>query len=1140
MGRRGRGGAATPWIPEGDSGWEFGTNQNPCHKAEEDYAARVASVPEAERAERSFVFVTSRNWPRKKEWVSGKRAAGDWKTVRAFDASDLEQWLEQSIPAQMWFAEKIGMSTDGFETLDGCWKRWAEASEPKMTPAMFETSIITHRSTFKTWLDKPSECPFVVAADSRDEALAFLSCLFQEEGISKSQDLAAVFESVATLRKLVASSARFIPIVHTEEAERELGAAYRRLHCIVIRHRSAVDSKPDISLDLLNRDAFEKALATMGIKNDAADRLARESGRSPTILRRRLSRIPAIKTPRWAADNTIAMSLIPMTLVGTWHAKSKADQEIVSFWGNRSYQKIEENIALLLQLDDCPVWCTGQYRGVASKVDALFAINRYMTENDLAHFFLLAKYVLSEAVPALDLSESEIWAAELYGKVCNHSAVLREAICETLVILSIHGNDLFQDRLGIDVEDRVSSLIRSLLTPLTLDKLLSHDKDLPHFAEAAPDEFLDLLEADLHQSKIIFDLLKPADGGPLGRGCLRSGLLWALECLAWEHLGRVSLILAQLSEATIDNNLTNNNKPITSLMGIYRSWMPQTAASLEDRMQSLEMLTNQFPGIGWTICIAQLNTDPQVMIPAYRPRWRSNTSGVGQSVVPTEIGESSMRKALGLVLAWPEQDQRTLGDLVEHLRFRWISDEDQNSVWDLIDAWADAETDDSAKADLRERIRRFAFTRHGCRSNLNDATRDRAHEAYEKLRPIDPVVRHTWLFAGQWVHESASEFESEDLDYSERDERIRVLRASAMKEIWSEHGLNGVMRLLSDSGTPHVVGYALGQSITDAKVRNEILRQCLSIVGELENKVDGCIGGFLSSGGDAVCDEILSIATEGADIDRIVRLFRCAPFGQDTWRLLDRYDKAIRDGYWQTVSPPWIRHSDAELLEIVDRLLEAKRPCTALHAVRLDWSRIETSRLKRLLLAVTTVDTGSTDHDRIGTYQVSTALAWLDGRTGVTPDEMVQLEFMYIETLEHSKHGIPNLERWVAESPIGFVQALALMSKRSDGGQDPQEWQTKNPEQRAGLSAAAYRLLRKISRIPGTEVDGKINAETLCAWIAEVQRALCGARTRKDRQRDDWSASLQIPARRRRFLALSPGLQSNAESFFPGYRCRFP
>ena len=195
--------AATPWISEGKSGWEFGANEDPRRKAEDDYAARLASVPAAERAERSFVFVTPRNWPGKAEWVEGKRAAGDWKAVRAFDASDLEQWLEQSISARMWFAEKLDMPTAGFETLDACWQRWAAASDPRMTPAIFEPSLSAYRDVFKEWLEKPSDRPFTVAADSREEALAFLSCMFEEDGIDTHwRDLAAVFESARTLRKL--------------------------------------------------------------------------------------------------------------------------------------------------------------------------------------------------------------------------------------------------------------------------------------------------------------------------------------------------------------------------------------------------------------------------------------------------------------------------------------------------------------------------------------------------------------------------------------------------------------------------------------------------------------------------------------------------------------------------------------------------------------------------------------------------------------------------------------------------------------------------------------------------------------------------------------------------------------------------
>jgi len=169
-------GAATPWVPEGKSYWEFGTDKRPAAKAERDYSARLSSVGPAERAISTFVFVTSRNWPGKSTWESQKNEAGDWKAVRAFDASDLEQWLEQSVPVQIWLAEQLAPPVSGCETLQQAWRRWANASEPHLTPEIFAPSITAYRDTFKTWLDKPSDKPFIVAADSRDEALAFLAC----------------------------------------------------------------------------------------------------------------------------------------------------------------------------------------------------------------------------------------------------------------------------------------------------------------------------------------------------------------------------------------------------------------------------------------------------------------------------------------------------------------------------------------------------------------------------------------------------------------------------------------------------------------------------------------------------------------------------------------------------------------------------------------------------------------------------------------------------------------------------------------------------------------------------------------------------------------------------------------------------
>ncbi len=1081
-------GTPNPWIPDGVSYWEFGTNKNPRGKAEKDYSNRLKSVDPADRANSTFVFVTPRNWHGKTKWENEKKETGDWKEVRAFDASDLEQWLEQAVPAQIWFAEQLGQPTSGYETLEWVWQRWANASEPHLTPEIFASSVAAYRDEFKRWLDKPSGKPFYVAADSRDEALAFLACLFDNEDFHQFKDRAAVFTSPETLKTLVASSVSFIPIVHSSDTERALGDAHRRLHCIVFRTRNAV-AKADITLDLLGDDAFTKALTAIGIERDKIERLARESGRSPTILRRRLSENTAIRMPEWARDDKTTKDLVPMALVGTWHAESEADREILSYVADRNYEEIEDDVMRLFRFDDSPVWAAGRFQGVTSKIDALFAIAERVISANLDRFFIAAEYVLSEFDPALDLPEEKRWAAALYGKKRNHSDALRESICDTLVILSVHGNNLFQSRLGINVEGRVEGLIQKLLTPLTLEKLLSHD--LPPFAEAAPGVFLNLIEEDLQsEDPIVFGLLKPVDRGSLSTPS-RTGLLWALECLAWkpQNLSRVSLILAQLSQQKIDDNWMN--KPGDSLQDIFRSWVPQTAASVGDRIKVLEMLIKRFPDIGWAICIAQIQSGSQIGIPSYRPHWRSDVSGAGQVVTCKEIYDFN-RKALDLLIAWPSHDEKTLGDLIESLSI--MAEKDQTKVWDLILEWSQ-NTTESAKAALRERIRCFAFSRWG-RRKLEEATRDRAREVYDSLRPHDPVLRHGWLFASGWVRESADEIE-EDFDYKKHAARIRRLRHDAITEIWTECGFQGVKELLADSDAADIVGYFMSSCITDVKPRIDFIKYCLSLDGDFQSKAEQCLQGFLISIEEDSCAGVLQATAKELSAEERVRLFVRAPFQASTWRLLDGYSEDIRAEYWRRVSPSVIQHTPAELTELIDCLLAVQRPRAAFHTVHMDFKDIETSHLKQLLREVATVNAEPEGDYLPESYSISEALASLDSRPGVTRDEMVKFEFMFFNPLKHSQHGIPNLKNQIVESPAFFVYMVARIYKRSDEGEDPPEWRIEDSRQRGAIASAAYHLLKEITKIPGTNDDGKIDGHALAAWIAEV-RQLCRNYARTD------------------------------------------
>ena len=204
------------------------------------------------RAETTFIFVTPRRWSGKASWVDNKKAKELWKDVRAYDASDLEQWLEQSLPAQAWFANERHIPAEHVRSLDKCWADWANVSTPPLSGALFDFAIEATKRTMLSRLSKPSEGPIVVAADSTEEALAFLAQLLDQRGgeeLASYRDRVLVFDQPGVLPRLAGGAPTFIPVVLTREVERELTPIAVSLYFIVVYPRNAVNTTPHIVLE---------------------------------------------------------------------------------------------------------------------------------------------------------------------------------------------------------------------------------------------------------------------------------------------------------------------------------------------------------------------------------------------------------------------------------------------------------------------------------------------------------------------------------------------------------------------------------------------------------------------------------------------------------------------------------------------------------------------------------------------------------------------------------------------------------------------------------------------------------------------------------------------------------------------------
>ncbi len=1098
----------TPWVPVGITGWEFGTNNQIKTKADGDFAKSVKAYDkdarQSERLNTTFIFVTPRRWPGKKVWEKEKNDLKLWKEVRAYDSDTLEQWLEQSLPGQAWFANETNIPANHVRSLDKSWDDWAEITSPPLVGTLFNAALETAKSKATAWLSKPATQPFIITADSAEEAVAFVSYLFSSESDEKlaaERDRVIVFDKKGILPRLMQGAQTFIPVVYTRDVERELAPYSSKIHSIVICPRNSSNADPDIVIEPTPYETFKQGLEEMGKNRDEISQLDNATGRSLTVLRRRLSNTPSVKTPEWAADKKIAESLVPFLFIGAWNSANETDREAMSLLANKPYEELERICQQLTQLNDAPVWSVGAFRGVVSKMDLLFAIEASITKDDLDRYYSFAQMVLGEDDPTLDLSEDQRWAAAIHGKVRKFSTAFRKGISETLVLLAVHGNKLFKHRKDIDTEVEASKMVRHLLpAPLKTRDLEMNNSDLPVYAEAAPETFLSIIEKDLQSNEpAALNLLRPVDSGIFGSSPSRTGLLWALESLAWnpETLTRVALILARLSEIEINDNWVN--KPINSLKSIFRSWMPQTAANHDQRISVIKILFNRYPHVAWRLCVSQFGRGGEVGDYNHKPQWRTDAYGFGEPFSTVGPAHQFIREMVEMALSRESYDLGMISDLVSRLDA--LSDTHQMQVWELITTWAKSASD-ADKALLREKLRTTCLSRRAAKrakkNNSTTALSQKARDVYLALEPSDLLNKHAWLFQNGWVDESYDEIHDDDeLDYQKRDERITQQRAEALREVYKKLGIKGIIALANQGKAAFQIGAIVATHVLDKEPLVTLLREALSAILVQQDDVyflKQLVGGAFRFTAEDKRESLVSAISETLTDEEKVQLLLLCQFNSKTWQLVSRLSAPAQEKYWNDVAPDWIisSNSDSEAIEAVNKLLKVNRPRAAFACIAFHPEKLQPKLLFDLLSTIAKGGKDQPGHYQLEEYHIQKAFEHINASNDLTLEQKAGLEFAYLDVLakkwDDNAPGIPNLERYVEMQPELFVQAVVWAYKRGDDGIDPPEYRVE-ADQIEARARNSYKLMDGIERIPGHNPRGELEAPRLAKWIKTVRDA---------------------------------------------------
>lgn len=1078
------------YVPQGETGWEITTQRtNITGKATSDYTKRTIEPLPLDPKNATYVFISTRPWPAKHEWVSERKLEANWKDVRAYDADDLVHWIEQTPSVGLWLATRLNKRPAGVRELSDVWDEWSRATEQPLSEDLVLSDRDQNSAEILRWL-RGGPSMLSLQANTAEEIVAFFHATLNM--LPKDASIAyrvrcVVATTTEAARALSDAPGPLILLMMEPEpglAKVLIDRGHYVLQCYDDRQVSQGDLR---ALERPSREGIVFALTKAGIQEAKADSLARECARNLTVLRRLMLSAPG-RLPRWANEPPSA-ALRAALLVGGWDDGSEADCERIAEVAGLPYDRVAADLAPLVGNFDSPLQKVGSTWRVKSPMDAWMLLASRLTSGDVSKFESVALAVLGAEDPRFSMSPEERWMAPFREIAPSYSGLLRQGVGQTLILLALWGEKAILAQGAKQSADRI---VRTLLAGANQARWWSLASDFRLLAEASPSEFLDALDESLKRDDQPLRALFVIDEGIGGGASHLCDLLWALESLAWSPalLTRVSRVLARLD--AIDNTPARYmNRPRNSLRSIFLLWGPQTFAPLATRLKTLDALRARESDAAWRLMLGILPRGHDSFTPSPTPRWRDFTPDkveeVSWSLINRGVLEISSRlisDAGSSAPRWAKLIKR-LPDLV-------------SGPVDVISELGAAEksiSDEASRMVLWEAIRR-SLSQHrqhpGAEWAMAEDVLGRLEGIYERFTPSDRFKRISWLFtSGAVVPRPSSGWENERRDLEE-------LRKQAADSLFREKGGGAVLELARQLEYPGMLGTALYDSGLSEPDLQALLEAALPNGNASEQEfARGLIAPSFHFKGKQWGEQLISKALDAAwGRSSVLAILLAIPSQEWTWGQAHRAGDEIEEDYWKAVPVFW-PSDQKDIGYAIGKLISVGRARAALaFAGRDTIAHLPTAMLVGLLNEAVTQPHEATADPNEGTmfqYYVEQIFKSLDERADLEDSVLALLEWKYLQVLEHSARPPKAILESLSKDPQMFVHMLTAAfapSEEYQGAEDAQE------QRSTSVARQAYRLLRVWNLVPGTQSDGSIDKNALSKWIVEVLRLA------KDRHRE--------------------------------------
>ena len=1069
----------TEYLPLGISLWEFGANKDIKGKANSDYEKRTKNPLGYDPKDCTFIFVTTRLFSKADEWIREKKEERIWKDVRVVNAEILEEWLEQCPSVSSWLSIKhLRKYPEGVRSTDDFWDEWSTGPNLKLTPEL----ILGGRQEEARQLFESASTPSIISIQgpSREEALAFIIIVFkasknEEDFFSRS----IIVDNQEQFRQLSIHNKPLILIPIFEDCG-ILNRAIEYGHNVIVPlgADSSNNWSSKIILPKLDREFFVKSLVESGLSKEKAEKYSRESARNITILRRQLEFVR--NTPEWAEPDSVR-DIIPAMIIGRWNESFESDKEIVSMVANEPYDDYLKKLKKWLYCSDSPIIKIGNNWRLVSPLDAWSNASRFLIHNDFDLLKSSFNKIMSEIDPAFKLKPEERSMASLHGKVKKYSEWIREGITQSLILTSFYGDELSFD-LPIPSKIWVDNIIKELLKNNDNDFWKSINNQLPLISEASPDSFLDAIEQYLKEDNSPIINMFFEDPGITSGISYHTGLLWALENIAWitEYLPRVSLILAFLS--TNDPGGSTSNRPFNSLDNIFKPWYVQTLADFKTRFEVLELLSHREKDVTWELLLGMLpDSSTGFAMPSHKFRWRMFNQQSKKPITYSEIYQT-YSATVDLLLNICDKSEKQISQLIKSSIH--LSKSDRDKIIEFIESNIDniVNRDYSAWNALRDLINNHRSFPDAKWSVSEDTLKPYVALFY-KLQPSDIINQSLWLFDDHFP-KFIEGFKYKEISHEERSMLIHKARLEALEKIYETGGLDIILDMIQKVNLQRILGDILSNIITD---RDEIITLC-NLLNDEENQV---IQGFIFRKSIIYDLEWIfklyeDLKEKGLNDEILVRIFYSLNQNKDLWDFINSTTDLIRNTYWKNVYPQFYHCGVDDQILGIKYLLEYKRFFSAIDFCSHSVENLPTELIVDLLEKTATIKTD--EKNNLQEYQFNQLFEELGKRKDINEKTLLRLEWYYIPVLTSYGSRIkPTLLHDELSTNTEFFMDILRFIYKPDNEEVEEETLGLSEEVIINRARQAHDLLESWRKIPGMDKEFNINFEELKMWVIAVK-----------------------------------------------------